>query len=120
MKRKLARLFRNWAKRLDPYYPCANESTIRQIGITIHITKKDVRDWRKDHPECKSHRQGLRSLIEEAKWRVAGAIGRGLMKKKAIDFKIHSTLYVADVSGSIYLYAPQDHANEETAAEAEV
>ena len=112
MKKKLSRLLVKWAQRLDPSVAFENAPEVKQMGITIHITKKDVREWRKDHPEVKSHRQGLKKLIEEAKWQVAGAIGRGLMKSKAIMFKTKSTLYVADVSGSVYLYADKEISEE--------
>lgn len=108
MKKKLAKILLKWAQSLNPSIAFENAPQVRQMGITLHITKKDVKDWRKLHPEVQSHRQGLKSLIEEAKYRVAGAIGRGLIDKKAIDFEIHKTLYVADVSGSIFLYVAHD------------
>ena len=113
MKHKLSRMLVKLAQWLYPSIAFENAPQARQMGITLHITKKDVKEWRKEHPECKSHRQGLKSLIEEAKWQVAGTIGRGLMKNNAIDFEVHKTLYVADVSGSIYLYAKQDNGSEE-------
>ena len=113
MKRKLSRLLVKWAQKLNPSVAFENAPQVRQMGITLHITKKDVKEWRKEHPECKSHRQGLKSIVEEAKWQVAGIIGRGLMKNNAINFEIHKTLYVADVSGSIYLYAQQPNGIEE-------
>ena len=113
MKKRIARLLVKWAQKLNPSVAFENAPNVRQMSITLHITKKDVKEWRKEHPECKSHRQGLKSIIEEAKWQVAGSIGRGLMKSNAIDFEIHKTLYVADVSGSIYLYAQSPYGSEE-------
>ena len=94
-----------WAQKLNPDIAFENAPDVRPMGITIHISKRDVRNYRRDHPECKSHRQGLKTLIEEARWQVAGAIGRGMMDKGAIHFDIDKTLYVADVSGIAYLYA---------------
>lgn len=107
MKKKLARLLFKWARLLDPSVVYYNLPQVRQMGITLHIAKKDVREWRKSHPECKSHRQGLKSLIEDARWQVAGAIGRGLIQKEEILFDINSTPFVADVSGRIFLYAKE-------------
>ena len=87
------------------------------MGLCVHISKKDVRDFRKHHPEIKSHREGMKVLIEEAKWRIAGAIGRGMMDKKVINFDVNKTLYVADVSGMAYVYGGEDRgqANTESA-----
>lgn len=78
------------------------------MGLCVHISKKDVRDFRKHHPEIKSHREGMKVLIEEAKWRIAGAIGRGMMEKGVINFGTTKTLYVADVSGVAYVYGGKD------------
>lgn len=108
MKKKIAKLLLKWSRKLNPDIIFDDIPEARQMGITLHITKKDVRNWRKNNPECKSHRQGLQALIEEAKWRVAGAIGRGLMKNKTIHFDVKKTLYVADVSGSIFVYAEKE------------
>ena len=118
MKKRIARLLVKWAQKLNPSVAFENAPNVRQMSITLHITKKDVREWRKKHPECKSHRQGLKSLIEEAKWQVAGAIGRGLMDKGSIDFNIKSTLYVADVTGSIHLYTNGEQGSKEESEEA--
>ena len=60
MKKKLSRLFMMWAQKLNPAIQYENVPFARQMGITLHITKKDIREWRKNHPECKSHRQGER------------------------------------------------------------
>ena len=104
MKKKLSRWLLGAAKRLNPSILIENAEGARPMGICIHISKKDVRSFRKEHPEIKSHREGLRILVNEAKWRVAGAIGRGLMEQEAIDFDVKKTLYVANVSGIAYIY----------------
>lgn len=104
MKKKLSKLFYWWAKRLDQTVVVEEAPEARPIGICIHISKKDVRDFRKDHPQVKSHREGLKVLSEEARYRVAGAIARGLMQNGAIYFETKKTLSVADVSGIVYVY----------------
>ena len=85
------------------------------MGLCIHISKKDIRNFRKEHPEIKTHREGMKVLIEEAKWRIAGAIGRGMMEKNVIGFDIKKTLYVADVSGVAFVYGGKkesEHTNK--------
>ena len=57
----------------------------------------------------------MKVLIKEAKWRVAGAIGRGLMEKNVIMFDIKKTLYVADVSGVAFVYGGGKETFEEAA-----
>ena len=117
MRKKLAELLFKFARWLNPSIVLENTQEARPIGLCIHISKKDVRDFRKNHPEIKSHRDGMKLLIEEAKWRVAGAIGRGLMDKKVINFDVNKTLYVADVSGVAYVYGGEykGQANTESA-----
>lgn len=104
MKKKISRWLFWLAKRLYPSVVLENVQDAKPFGLCIHISKKDVKDFRKHHPEIKSHREGMRLLVDEAKWRVAGAIGRGMMEKKVIDFDVKKTLYVADVSGVVFVY----------------
>ena len=112
MKKKISRWLLKAAKWLNPSILLENTAYARPMGICIHISKKDVRSFRKEHPEIKSHREGLRVLVNEAKWRVAGAIGRGLMEQEAIDFDVKKTIYVADVSGIAYVYGGKENNDE--------
>lgn len=104
MKKTISRWLVKFAKMLYPSVINENAEGTRAMGLCIHISKKDVRDFRKSHPEIKSHREGMKVLTEEAKWRIAGAIGRGMMEKGVIDFDVKKTLYVADVSGVAFVY----------------
>lgn len=104
MKKKLSRLLMRLAVWLYPSITLENAEKARPIGLSVHIAKKDIRNFRKDHPEIKSHREGMKVLIEEAKWRIAGAIARGMVQHKAVDFTTTKTLYVADVSGVAFVY----------------
>ena len=117
MKKKLSQWLFSLAQWLNPAITLENTQEARPMGLCVHISKKDVRDFRKHHPEIKSHREGMKVLIEEAKWRIAGAIGRGMMDKKVINFDVNKTLYVADVSGMAYVYGGEDRgqANTESA-----
>lgn len=104
MKKKLSYWLLGAAKWLYPAIITENSEEARPMGLCVHISKKDVRDFRKHHPEIKSHREGMKVLIEEAKWRIAGAIGRGMMENDVITFRTSKTLYVADVSGIAFVY----------------
>ena len=117
MKKKLSQWLFSLAQRLNPSITLENTKEARPMGLCVHISKKDVRDFRKHHPEIKSHREGMKILVEEAKWRIAGAIGRGMMDKKVINFDVNKTLYVADVSGVAYVYGGEykGQANTESA-----
>ena len=92
------------AKWMYPAVVMENVPESRPMGLCVHISKKDVRDFRKDNPNIKSHREGLRLLTEEAKLRIAGAIGRGMMERGVVLYDVKKTLYVADVSGVAYVY----------------
>ncbi len=108
MKKRISRWLFKLAQLLDPQVVLGNATEARPMGLCVHISKKDVRDFRKHHPEIKSHREGMKVLIEEAKWRIAGAIGRGMMDKKVINFDVNKTLYIADVSGIAFVYGGKD------------
>ena len=112
MKKTIAKWLMRLAVWLDPMCTVRHQKHAKPMGLCVHITKKDVRDYRKDRPNIKSHREGMRALIEEAKWRVAGAIGRGLMEKGLVQFHTSSTLYTADVSGVAFVY-DKEKADEE-------
>ena len=113
MKKKIARILFKLARRLDKSIVFEDVPTARPMGICIHIAKKDVRDFRKEHPQVKSHREGLKLLIDEAKWRIAGAIGRGMVNNNVIDFDVRKTPFVADVSGVVFIYTDEkETANE--------
>lgn len=108
MKKKISQWLFSLAQWLNPAITLENAQEARPMGLCVHISKKDVRDFRKHHHEIKSHREGIKMLIEEAKWRIAGAIGRGMMDKNVINFDVNKTLYVADVSGVAYVYGGED------------
>lgn len=108
MKKKISRFLLKVARRLDSTVVFEDIPAARQLGLCIHIAKKDVRNFRAEHPEVKSHREGLRLLVEEAKWQVAGAIGRAFVKKNIIDYDIKKTSLVADVTGTVYIYGGEE------------
>lgn len=108
MRKKLSQLIFSLAQWLNPNVILENSKAARPMGLCIHISKKDVRDFRKDNDGRISHRESMKLLIEEAKWRIAGAIGRGMMEKGVINFETNKTLYVADVSGIAYVYGGEE------------
>lgn len=107
MKKKLSRFLLKLARRIDKTVVFEDIPTARELGLCIHIAKSDVRNFRKEHQDIKSHRKGLHLLIEEAKWQVAGAIGRAFIQKDIINFDIKKTNLVADVTGTVYIYGKE-------------
>lgn len=112
MKKKIAKWLLKAAKWLNPTIEFDDVKEARPMGICVHVSKKDVRNFRKEHPEVKSHREGLRLLTEEAKWRIAGTIGRGMMQHGVINFNVKKTLYVADVSGIAFVYGGEKESED--------
>lgn len=108
MKKKISRFLLKLARRIDRSVVFEDIPTARELGLCIHIAKNDVRSFRKEHPEVKSHREGLRLLVEEAKWQVAGAIGRAFVKKGIIDYDVKKTNLVADVTGTVFIYGGEE------------
>lgn len=112
MRKKIAKLLVRCAQWFHEPIALEFVSGAREMGICLHISKNDVKKWRKNNPDCPSHRKALAHLIEEAKWQVAGAIGRGMMKNDTIFFDVKKTPYVADVSGSVYVFPKNEDADE--------
>ena len=108
MKRKISRLLLKAARWLCPSIAFEDAPCARAMGLCIHISKKDVRDLRKGNPSIKSHREGVKALVKEAEWQIAGAIGRGLMERGVIDFDVKKNLFSADVNGIVYVYCHEE------------
>lgn len=111
MKKRISQWLVKLAQWIDPNALLETVPEAQAMGLCIHISKKDVKDFRKTHPEIKSHREGMKMLAEEAKWRIAGAIGRGMMEKDVINFDVKKTLYIADVSGVAFVYGGKKETN---------
>ena len=107
MKERLA----NWLVKVARWIYPQKEFTLAEIkepkklGIGYHITKKDVREYRKNNPQIKSHREALAALIEDTKKEIGMNIFAGIYKNDLIDYKVRKTLYVADVTGELHVYA---------------
>lgn len=110
MKEKIA----NWLLRLARWLCPQKEFTLAEIhepkklGIGYHITKKDVRDYRKQNPQFKSHRQALNAMIEDTKKEILMNIMAGALHNELVNYKVRKTLYVADVTGDLYVYVPKE------------
>lgn len=116
IKKKISALLMKAALRLYPAIKYEYSEDARPMGLCVHIGKKDVRDFRKSQPEIKSHREGMKQLIEEAKYRIAGAIARGLMDKGLIRFEVRRTLFTADVTGIAFVFGGEKEAEEQEKA----
>ena len=109
MKEKIAHLLVRLAKWLCPReeFALSNLHEPKKIGIGYHITKADVRKFRVDNPQYKSHRKALNAIVEDTKKEIIRNIVASIVKNDLIQYSVHKTLYVADVIGKLYVYAPQ-------------
>ena len=106
MKEKLATLLIKAARKLCPKrdIELMVHCEPKELGVCYHITKSDVKHYRKKHAEYKSHREALAALIEDTKGLVLGSIAAGLKEKKVIEYEIRKTPYTADVIGTLNVY----------------
>lgn len=106
MKRKIAYLLLKLAKCICPKdeFSLADVYMPKTLGIGYHITKADVRKFRKEHPEYTSHRKGLEALIEETKMVILGNLVAGLREKDIVIYKVNKTLWTANVTGKLNVY----------------
>ena len=106
MRRKLAELLVGIARWLDPQkeYESIEQYEPVQLGVGYHISKQDVRKFRKAHEECTSHRKGLDALVEDTKQVIMGNIAAGLVERGLLEFKVKKTLWTADVTGRVIVY----------------
>lgn len=79
----------------------------RKVGIGYHITKRDVREYRKHNPQFKSYRVALAALVEDTKKEIVMNIMASIVKNEIVHFDVKKSLYVADVTGKLYVYAPK-------------
>lgn len=113
MKKRLALFFLRIARRLDPQkeYKLEEIYEPKKLGIGYHITKKDVKEYRKHNPQFSSHRKALDAMIEDTKKEIGMNILAGAYKNNLINYKISKTLWVADVTGDIYVYVKKEDAD---------
>ena len=116
MKEKIAKWLVRLARRLCPReeFTLAQVHEPKKLGIGYHITKNDVRKYRKQNPQFKSHRQALNALVEDTKKEILMNIMAGALKNGLVNYKIRKTLYVADVTGDLYVYAPKENDQDGT------
>lgn len=113
LKRCLAKWLASIVMWLDPEgeYELVENYKATQLGIGYHITKADVRKFRKEHPEYTSHRKGLDALIEDTKDVILGNIVAGIKQACLVEYKVKKTMWTADITGSLKLYIPESLAN---------
>lgn len=118
MKKRLAQWLLKLARRLDPQkdYQLQEQYEPKQLGIGYHITKNDVKEFRKRNPQYTSHRKGLEALIEETKKEIGTNIFAGIYKNNLVDYKVKKSFYTADVSGRLNVYVCKEE-NKGTEAE---
>jgi hypothetical protein len=107
MRKKLASWLLSIAKRLDPQkeFILADKYGPKKLGIGYHITKKEVQEYRKHNPQFKSHRKALAAMIEDTKKEIGMNILAGAYRNELIHYEVKKSLWVADVTGDLYVYA---------------
>ena len=108
MKKQLAKWLVSLAGKLDPKVEVKDDYVARQVGIGIHITKNDVRNFRKLNPVYDSHLKGLNALIEDTKKKALLNILTTLMEKGIVEYEVNKTLLVADVKTVLKVYVPKE------------
>ena len=117
MKRRIAELLVAVARRLDQQrkYELIELYEPVQLGVGYSISKQDVRKFRNAHEEYTSHRKGMDALIEDTKQVIMGNIAAGLVEKGLLVLKVKKSLWSAEVTGRVIVYAKKKEAGEETA-----
>ena len=115
MKKRISEWLLRLAKLLDPQkeIETIDRYTARQLGIGYHISKSDVRKFRKEHPEYTSHRKGLDALVEDTKTIIFGHIVAGIKDKNLVDYNVKKSLWTADVTGILNVYVLNNEADGE-------
>lgn len=110
MRKKLARWLLGLARKLDSQkeFVLAEVHEPKKLGIGYHISKRDVREYRKQNPKFKSHREALSALIEDTKKEIGMNILAGAYKNGVINYKVSRTLWTADVTGDLYVYVKNE------------
>ena len=108
MKKHLAKMLVWLAGKLDQSVEKKDGYVARQVGIGIHITKNDVKKFRKVNPQYKSHREGLKALVEDTKRKAVINLVEGMRQNGVIDYKVNSSLWTADVKVKIGVYVPKE------------
>lgn len=108
--RRIANILVRLANWLYPQAEQKNGYVARQFGIGIHISKNDVKKFRKLNPQYDSHRKALSALIEDCKEKAIFNIVAGLKDKGIVEYEVKKTLYVADVKAVLKVYVPEKKA----------
>lgn len=123
MRKKLALLLIGLAKRLSPV-----ESEVRlqevegydalRLGNRFLLSKKEVRNYRKEHPEIKSFRGARKAAIEKVKGDIRLGIFKKIVEDGIIEFKVESgqgdEKFNTVISGYLNIYVPSSKEHKET------
>ena len=111
------------AKRLSPV-----ESEVRlqevegydalRLGNRFLLSKKEVSNYRKEHPEIKSFRGARKAAIEKVKGDIRLGIFKKIVEDGIIDFKVESgqgdEKFNTVISGYLNIYVPSSKEHKET------
>lgn len=114
MKQKIA----NWLIRIAAkLYPSAVEGfpiygEPLKLGLRIHVSKKDIRKYRRMRPDIHSFRAAKRAIIEDTKNKIGMSISGTMAKKRLIHYDVETTSQGATVSGYIGVYVSKNKKKE--------
>lgn len=75
-----------------------------KLGLTIHIDKKDIRKYRREHSEIHSFRAAKRAIIDDTKKKIGMSISGTLAKRRLVHYDVDAKAQSATVSGYIGVY----------------
>ena len=108
MKKRISKWLIDLALVLNPSVEVRDSYVAKKLGIGIHITKNDVKRFRKLNPEYTSHRKGLEALIEDTKKKAAMNIVAGIQENNIMEYDVRRTLWTADVKATLRVYVPKE------------
>lgn len=109
MKKRLAQWFLLVAKRLDnniviDNYQYVKDYEPKKLGLTMEITKKDVRDFKNDNNL--SEREARKEIVKQAKQKIRSIIINSIDRLSLIEFDVRKRGCGFDVSGDLKVNMP--------------
>lgn len=126
MRKKLALFLIGLAKKLSPVVSEVRLEEVEgfealRLGNRFLLSKKEVRNYRKEHSEIKSFRGARKAAIEKVKGDIRLGIFKKIIEDGIIDFNVESgkgeEKFNTIVSGYLNIYVPSSKKREETATE---
>ena len=89
-----------------------NHEECVKLGLAIHVGKKDIRKFRKEHSEIRSFRTAKKAIINDTKNKIGMSIAGTIAKRNLIHYEVNSCSQSATVSGYIGVYVDKKKKEE--------